>query len=63
MNVKVKGGNNGVLFSLGQPLECRHRTQRREGRRVSEDVSSLKPADHLKNGDQYAVTGSVASPR
>jgi transglutaminase-like putative cysteine protease len=26
------------------------------------DVSSLRPTDHFKNGDTYAVTGSVAVP-
>jgi transglutaminase-like putative cysteine protease len=58
INVKVEGGNNGALFSLGQPVESDHDAQARAVGDPS-DVSSLKPADHLRNGDEYSVTGSV----
>jgi transglutaminase-like putative cysteine protease len=58
INVKVEGGNNGALFSLGQPVESDHDAQARAVGDPS-DVTSLKPADHLRNGDEYSVTGSV----
>lgn len=60
INVKVEGGNNGVLYSLGQPLQANHNAEARAGADPA-DVSSLKPTDHFKNGDEYAVTGSVTT--
>lgn len=59
VNVKVEDGNNGVLFSLGQPLQADRNADARTGASPA-DVSSLRPADRLANGDQYAVTGSVS---
>ena len=60
INVKVKGGNNAVLFSVGQPLESDQDADARVGADPA-DVTSLKPADHLSNGSEYSVTGSVAA--
>ncbi len=59
VNVKVEGGNNDHLFSLGQPLASDQPSAASVGGDLP-DVSSLKPADHLSNGDEYAVTGSVS---
>ncbi|TAK56065.1 MAG: DUF4129 domain-containing protein [Dehalococcoidia bacterium] len=59
INVKIEGGNNGVLFSLGQPVAADRPSEARVGADPS-DVLSLKPADHLSNGDTYKATGSVA---
>ncbi len=61
INVTVEGGNNGVLYSLGQPVSADKNSEIRTGDDPA-DVSSLKPTDHFKNGDTYAVTGSVAVP-
>jgi transglutaminase-like putative cysteine protease len=61
INVTVEGGNNGVLYSLGQPVRADKNSEIRTGGDPA-DVSSLKPTDHFKNGDTYAVTGSVAVP-
>ncbi len=58
INVKIEGGNNGVLFSLGQPVAADRPSEARVGADPS-DVLSLKPADHLSNGDTYQATGSV----
>ncbi len=58
VNVKVEGGNNGVLFSLGQPVQSNAPSEARIGANPR-DVTSLQPQGHLKNGDSYAVTGSV----
>jgi transglutaminase-like putative cysteine protease len=58
VHVKVEGGNNGTLFSLGQPLQADTDAQAQAVADPS-DVSSLKPQGHLSNGDEYAVTGSV----
>jgi transglutaminase-like putative cysteine protease len=60
INVKVEGGNNGVLFSVGQPVASDQNADARVGTDPA-DVTSLKPSDHLSNGDQYSVTGSVAA--
>lgn len=60
INVTVQGGNNGVLYSLGQPVSADQSAEARTGDAPA-DVASLKPADHLKNGDQYQVTGSVVT--
>jgi transglutaminase-like putative cysteine protease len=59
INVKVEGGNNDHLFSLGQPLQSDQPANASVGAAPS-DVSSLKPVGHLSNGDEYAVTGSVS---
>ncbi len=59
INVKIEGGNNGVFFSLGQPVSTDRPSEARIGADPS-DVLSLKPADHLSNGDTYKATGSVA---
>jgi transglutaminase-like putative cysteine protease len=59
INVKIEGGNNGVLFSLGQPVTADRPSDARLGAAPA-DVTSLKPADHLSNGDTYKATGSVA---
>lgn len=59
INVKIEGGNNGVLFSLGQPVSADRPSDARVGADPS-DVLSLKPSDHLSNGDTYKATGSVA---
>ncbi|MBI5283690.1 MAG: transglutaminase domain-containing protein [Chloroflexi bacterium] len=59
INVKVQGGNNGVLYSLGQPVQADHNAEVRAGADPA-DVSSLKPEDHLRNGAEYQVTGSVS---
>jgi transglutaminase-like putative cysteine protease len=61
INLKVEGGNNDHLFSLGQPLSSDQASDIRVGGSLA-DVSSLKPSDHLSNGDEYTVTGSVAEP-
>jgi transglutaminase-like putative cysteine protease len=61
INVKVQGGNNGVLFSLGQPLASDKPSDARTGA-APEDITGLRPDTHLRNGDTYAVTGSVAVP-
>ncbi|HYM16559.1 MAG TPA: transglutaminase domain-containing protein [Dehalococcoidia bacterium] len=61
IHVTVQGGNNGILYSLGQPVKADKNAQIRTGADPA-DVSSLKPTDHFKNGDTYAVTGSVAVP-
>lgn len=58
VHVKVEGGNNGVLFSLGQPVQADKDAQARAIGDAS-DVTSLKPDEHLRNGDEYNVTGSV----
>ncbi len=58
VHVTVEGDNNGVLYSLGQPEKASTASQARTGNSAS-DVSSLKPSNHLKNGDSYTVTGSV----
>ena len=59
VNVTVEGGNNGVLYSLGQPIRS---DQRAEAKTVANgnDVVTLKPRDHLSDGDTYSVTGSVS---
>lgn len=59
VHVKVEGGNNGVLFSLGQPIEADADAQARSTGDPS-DITSLKPDGHLRNGDEYSVTGSVS---
>ena len=59
VNVKVEGGNNDHLFSLGQPLASDQQSSASVGADLP-DVSSLKPAGHLSNGDAYSVTGSVS---
>jgi len=59
VNVKVEGGNNDHLFSLGQPLQSDQPSSASVGADLP-DVSSLKPAGHLSNGDAYSVTGSVS---
>jgi transglutaminase-like putative cysteine protease len=59
INVKIEGGNNGVFFSLGQPVAADRPSEARVGADPS-DVTSLKPTDHLSNGDTYKATGSVA---
>jgi len=59
INVKVQGGNNGVLYSLGQPVQADRDADVRAGADPA-DVSSLKPEDHLRNGAEYEVTGSVS---
>ena len=59
IHVKVQGGNNGVLYSLGQPVESSAPSEARVGA-SSGDVTSLTPADHLKNGAEYTTTGSVS---
>ncbi len=61
VNVKVQGGNNGVLFSLGQPVASDKPADARTGA-APDDVTGLRPDTHLRNGDTYAVTGSVAVP-
>ena len=58
--VKVEGGNNEHLFSLGQPLSTDQPSTASVGADLP-DVSSLKPAEHLSNGDEYTVTGSVST--
>ncbi len=60
INVTVKGGNNEHLFSLGQARSSDQPFAARVGADLP-DVSSIKPAEHLSNGDQYTVTGSVAT--
>ena len=60
INVKVEGGNNEHLFSLGQPLSSDQPSTASVGADLP-DVSSLKPQEHLSNGDEYTVTGSVAT--
>ena len=59
VTVKVEGGNNDHLFSLGQPLTSDQPSSASVGTDLP-DVSSLKPAEHLSNGDTYVVTGSVS---
>lgn len=59
INVKVEGGNNDHLFSLGQPLASDQPSAASVGADLP-DVSSLKPAGHLSNGDEYSVIGSVS---
>jgi transglutaminase-like putative cysteine protease len=59
INVKVEGGNNDHLFSLGQPLTSDQPATASVGADLP-DISSLKPAEHLSNGDEYSVTGSVS---
>ena len=58
VHVKVEGGNNGILFSLGQPVQADADAQARSLDDPS-DITSLKPDGHLGNGDEYNVTGSV----
>jgi len=58
INIKVEGGNNGALFSVGQPVEASRDAEVRIGA-APQDVQGLKPGDHLRNGDEYQVTGSV----
>ncbi len=58
INVKVEGGNNGVLYSVGQPKQTDQNAEARVGDNPA-DVSGLTPVDHLRNGDEYQVTGSV----
>ncbi len=58
IKVKVEGNNNSVLYSLGQPVSSNEHAEARIGGDPA-DVSSLKPRDHLRNGDVYSVTGSV----
>jgi transglutaminase-like putative cysteine protease len=55
--VKVEGSNNGVLYSIGQPKQWTG-AEARVGSNPA-DVSGLTPAGHLRNGDEYQVTGSV----
>ncbi|MBF6601135.1 MAG: transglutaminase domain-containing protein [Dehalococcoidia bacterium] len=59
VRVTVEGGNNSTLFSLGQPQQATTPSEARTGSNRS-DISSLKPAARLNNGDSYAVTGSVS---
>lgn len=59
INVKIEGGNNAVLFSLGQPVAADRPSDARLGANPA-DVTSLQPANHLSNGDTYKATGSVA---
>jgi transglutaminase-like putative cysteine protease len=59
IHVKVQGGNNGVLYSLGQPIESSAPSQARVGG-ASGDVSSLTPSGKLKDGSDYSTTGSVS---
>ena len=60
LKVTVEGGNADHLFSLGQPLQADTAASAGIGGDPS-DVTSLKPAEHLSNGDQYTVTGSVSA--
>lgn len=59
IHVKVEGGNNGVLYSLGQPVESSQPSDARVGA-ASGDVTSLTPAGKLKDGTDYSTTGSVS---
>ncbi len=58
IKVKVETGNGSRLFSLGQPLWSDQSTATTTGAAPA-DVSSLKPDDHISNGSEYVVTGSV----
>lgn len=58
VNITVEGGNNDFLYGLGQPLSSNVDANARVGG-IRGDVMSLRPDEHLSNGDSYAVTGSV----
>ncbi len=58
LHVKVEGGDNGAIYSLGQPLASSEASKARTGG-DNRDVSGLQPSGHLRDGDIYAVTGSV----
>lgn len=58
VNVTVEGGNNDLLYSLGQPMSSDVDSEARVGD-IRGDIMSLKPGAHLSDGDTYSVTGSV----
>ena len=60
ITVEVAGGNSAHLFSLGQPVQSNQPSAASAGSNPF-DISSLKPAEHLANGDKYTVTGSVSA--
>ncbi len=60
IKIEVAGGNNNHLFSLGQPVQSDQPAAASAGANPF-DISSLKPAEHLANGDEYTVTGSVSA--
>ena len=59
INVKIEGGNDQHLYSLGQPVNSDQNAVAPSGGDVA-DVASLRPAEHLSNGDTYSTTGSVS---
>ncbi len=59
INVKVEGGNDQHLYSLGQPVNSDQNAVAPTGGDAA-DVASLQPAEHLSNGDTYSTTGSVS---
>ena len=59
INVKIEGGNDQHLYSLGQPVNSDQNAVAPSGGDIA-DVASLRPAEHLSNGDTYSTTGSVS---
>lgn len=59
VNITVEGNNDDVLYSLGQPLTSDAGAEARVGGDAA-DVTALTPSGRLREGDEYAVTGSVA---
>ena len=60
VNVTVKGNNDELIYSVGQPVETSEDTQANIGRNEA-DVTGLKPDGRLHDGDTYSVTGSVVT--
>jgi transglutaminase-like putative cysteine protease len=59
VTITVKGNNDEVLYSVGQPVSSSESANAETGD-VSGDVSALRPSGRLGEGDTYTVTGSVS---
>jgi transglutaminase-like putative cysteine protease len=59
INVTVKGNNDELLYSIGQPLTSSEAANAETGDEAA-DVSALRPAGRLGEDDSYTVTGSVS---
>jgi transglutaminase-like putative cysteine protease len=59
VNITVKGNNDNLLYSVGQPVTSSEASNAETGD-VPADVSGLRPSGRLGDGDTYSVTGSVS---
>jgi len=60
VHVKVQGGNDELLFSLGQP-QAADRPATADAGADPQDITRFQPAGNLSDGDEYTVTGSVTT--